>query len=207
MSGRSTGSPILSRTRALSGKKTVDVSPETEKAWVKVCVDGAAGTLFARTDSWINGTNIPGKPRAAMFYMGGMANYMKELGQMRQIRIRGNWNRRLTEIARLSGTLWRATSASTDGGSLTMRALRGGFGKIRRRTGLPGAARGSGYRRSDGCLRSEDATRPSTVYGAPPRSLQVCSCSRRSAVETVCSTSRSSSRPRARTRKRTTSCA
>ena len=38
--------------------------------------------LFARTDSWINGTNIPGKPRAAMFYMGGMASYMKELGQM-----------------------------------------------------------------------------------------------------------------------------
>jgi cyclohexanone monooxygenase len=72
---------LVAHARA-SGQKTVEVSPKTEKAWVKVCVDGAAGTLFARTDSWINGTNIPGKPRAAMFYMGGMANYMKELGQI-----------------------------------------------------------------------------------------------------------------------------
>ena len=92
---------LVAHARA-SGKKTVDVSPETEKAWVKVCVDGAAGTLFARTDSWINGTNIPGKPRAAMFYMGGMAELHERAGPDGQIRIRGNWNRFLTEIARLT---------------------------------------------------------------------------------------------------------
>jgi cyclohexanone monooxygenase len=72
---------LIAHARA-AGKKTVDVSPETEKAWVKMCVDGVAGTLFARTDSWINGANIPGKPRAAMFYMSGMANYTKALGQI-----------------------------------------------------------------------------------------------------------------------------
>jgi cyclohexanone monooxygenase len=72
---------LVAHARA-TGQKTVEVSHETEKAWVKVCADGAAATLFARTDSWINGTNIPGKPRAAMFYMGGMANYTKELGQI-----------------------------------------------------------------------------------------------------------------------------
>jgi hypothetical protein len=39
----------------------VDVDIATEKARVKVCVDGAEATLFARTDSWINGTSIPGQ--------------------------------------------------------------------------------------------------------------------------------------------------
>jgi cyclohexanone monooxygenase len=72
---------LIAHARA-TGQKTVEVDSATEKAWVKVCVEGAEGTLFARTDSWINGTNIPGKPRASMFYMGGMSNYMKEMGQI-----------------------------------------------------------------------------------------------------------------------------
>ena len=67
-----------------SGRKTVDVDASTEKAWVQTCREGAQQTLFAQTDSWINGTNIPGKPKASMFYMGGMANYMKELGHIAQ---------------------------------------------------------------------------------------------------------------------------
>ncbi len=45
--------------------------------------DGLAGTLFQVTDSWINGANIPGKPRTSMWYMGGMANYMVELNKIR----------------------------------------------------------------------------------------------------------------------------
>ena len=72
---------LVAHARA-TGQKMVDVDTATEKAWVKVCVDGAEATLFARTDSWINGTNIPGKPRASMFYMGGMSNYMKEMGRI-----------------------------------------------------------------------------------------------------------------------------
>ncbi len=46
---------------------------------MQTCRDGMAQTLFPEVDSWINGANVPGKPRAAMFYMGGMAAYMKEL--------------------------------------------------------------------------------------------------------------------------------
>jgi cyclohexanone monooxygenase len=72
---------LIAHARA-TGQKVVDVNTATEKAWVKVCVDGAEATLFARTDSWINGTNIPGKPKASMFYMGGMSNYMKEMGRI-----------------------------------------------------------------------------------------------------------------------------
>jgi cation diffusion facilitator CzcD-associated flavoprotein CzcO len=72
---------LITHARAV-GQKSVEVDPAVEQAWVKTCVAGAEATLFAQTDSWINGTNIPGKPRASMFYMGGMANYMKEMGQI-----------------------------------------------------------------------------------------------------------------------------
>ena len=72
---------LISHAREI-GQKSVEVDASAEKAWVRTCVEGAAGTLFAVTDSWINGTNIPGKPRASMFYMGGMANYMREMGQI-----------------------------------------------------------------------------------------------------------------------------
>jgi len=41
-----------------------------------------AQTLFPEVDSWINGANVPGKPRASMFYMGGMAAYMSALEEI-----------------------------------------------------------------------------------------------------------------------------
>jgi len=61
----------------------VDTEPSAVESWVKICQDGLAGTLFQVTDSWINGANIPGKPRTSMWYMGGMANYMVELNKIR----------------------------------------------------------------------------------------------------------------------------
>lgn len=60
----------------------VDTATESEDAWVDLCQEQMAGTLFEVTDSWINGTNIPGKPRASMFYMAGMANYMQEMADI-----------------------------------------------------------------------------------------------------------------------------
>ncbi len=57
----------------------VDTDEAAERAWVEKCQEQMAGTLFAVTDSWINGTNVPGKPRSSMFYMGGMAGYMEEM--------------------------------------------------------------------------------------------------------------------------------
>jgi cyclohexanone monooxygenase len=62
----------------------VDTSSEAENAWVDTCQDQMAGTLFEVTDSWINGTNIPGKPRASMFYMAGMSGYMQEMNAIRE---------------------------------------------------------------------------------------------------------------------------
>ena len=64
------------------GRKTIEIDAAAEEAWVEMCAAGDAMTLFPETPSWINGTNVPGKPKASMFYMGGMANYMKEMGRL-----------------------------------------------------------------------------------------------------------------------------
>jgi cation diffusion facilitator CzcD-associated flavoprotein CzcO len=67
----------------------VDTEFHAQENWVKVCQEGLAGTLFQVTDSWINGANIPGKPRTSMWYMGGMSNYMTEMNRIRDENYRG----------------------------------------------------------------------------------------------------------------------
>ncbi len=67
----------------------VDTEQSAEDAWVATCQEQMAGTLFAVTDSWINGSNIPGKPRASMAYMGGMAGYMAEMNAIAEAGYRG----------------------------------------------------------------------------------------------------------------------
>jgi cation diffusion facilitator CzcD-associated flavoprotein CzcO len=59
--------------------KSIEVTIETEDRWMATCDELAAGTLFPETDSWINGANIPGKPKACMVFMGGMGAYTEEL--------------------------------------------------------------------------------------------------------------------------------
>ncbi len=43
---------------------------------MELCDSGAAMTLFPKVNSWINGSNVPGKPVTNYFFMGGMAAYM-----------------------------------------------------------------------------------------------------------------------------------
>ncbi len=61
------------------GLQTFEVERAVEDRWIKDCNDIADTTLFPRVDSWINGANIVGKPRATMFYMAGMASYADHL--------------------------------------------------------------------------------------------------------------------------------
>lgn len=75
--------------QAEKGNGLIQTSKEAQEEWVGVCQEGMAGTLFQVTDSWINGSNIPGKPRTSMWYMGGMAGYMNELNQIRDDGYRG----------------------------------------------------------------------------------------------------------------------
>ena len=57
-----------------NGLKSIEAEKEAEKEWCKLCFEIADQTLFPQCDSWINGGNIPGKPKVTMWYMGGMAN-------------------------------------------------------------------------------------------------------------------------------------
>ncbi len=75
--------------KAEQGHGVIETSQQAQKSWVRVCQEGMAGTLFEVTDSWINGANIPGKPRTSMWYMGGMAGYMKEMNEIREDDYRG----------------------------------------------------------------------------------------------------------------------
>lgn len=76
------------------GYQSIEIAGEVEDAWVHECNEQANATLFPQVDSWINGANIPGKPKASMFFMGGMAAYaerMREiaLGSYREFKLGG----------------------------------------------------------------------------------------------------------------------
>jgi cyclohexanone monooxygenase len=65
-----------------TGAQTAEVTAAAEQRWMDTCDELAAYTLFPETDSWINGANIPGKPKAVMVYMGGMGLYCDELARV-----------------------------------------------------------------------------------------------------------------------------
>lgn len=75
--------------QAEQGSGLIETSQEAQENWVGICQEGMAGTLFQVTDSWINGANIPGKPRTSMWYMGGMGNYMQEMNAIKSDNYRG----------------------------------------------------------------------------------------------------------------------
>ncbi len=61
------------------GLGSMEPTAEAEGAWVAECDEIANTTLFSIVDSWINGSNIPGKPVTNMFYMAGMGAYMDRM--------------------------------------------------------------------------------------------------------------------------------
>lgn len=74
---------------AEKGDRRIETELQAQEDWVKICQEGMAGTLFEVTDSWINGANVPGKPRTSMWYMGGMKEYMKEMNARKDDDYRG----------------------------------------------------------------------------------------------------------------------
>ncbi len=60
------------------GLARIEADREAEAKWVAHVNDVASATLFAAVDSWYTGSNIPGKPRVFMPYIGGMANYRRK---------------------------------------------------------------------------------------------------------------------------------
>jgi hypothetical protein len=76
-------------TRALvdqrnEGKTIIEPSAEGEEKWVKHHDDTANATLVTKTDSWYMGSNVPGKPRRLLSYVGGVGTYRQKCEEERE---------------------------------------------------------------------------------------------------------------------------
>jgi len=58
-----------------NGKKVIEASKKVEDDWVRHHDEVAAETLVVKTDSWYMGSNVEGKPRRLLSYIGGVGNY------------------------------------------------------------------------------------------------------------------------------------
>ncbi|MGA8057207.1 MAG: NAD(P)/FAD-dependent oxidoreductase [Candidatus Binataceae bacterium] len=73
-------SDLISRAQRTGA--AVEPTEEAESYWTATCKQIADATLFAKTESWIFGANIPGKPHTVLFYMGGLAPYRQMLADV-----------------------------------------------------------------------------------------------------------------------------
>ena len=58
-----------------NGKNVIEPSKEFEDGWVKHCNEVVEPTLFSRSNSWYMGSNVEGKPRGLLAYLGGVGTY------------------------------------------------------------------------------------------------------------------------------------
>jgi cyclohexanone monooxygenase len=68
--------------RAQRTGAVVEATEEAESYWTATCKQIADTTLFSKTESWIFGANIPGKPHTVLFYLGGLAPYRQMLADV-----------------------------------------------------------------------------------------------------------------------------
>lgn len=68
-----------SRNGNVSPGPVIEATSEAEAGWTDECDKLSAGSLFRKTDSWIFGSNVPGKKHAVMFYFAGLSAYRKVL--------------------------------------------------------------------------------------------------------------------------------
>ena len=61
-----------------NGKSTIEPTQEGEDAWVDHHEEVAGATLVANTTSWYLGSNVPGKPRRVLSYIGGVGTYRQK---------------------------------------------------------------------------------------------------------------------------------
>ncbi|WP_448646561.1 flavin-containing monooxygenase [Pseudomonas mohnii] len=67
---------------ARHGKQVVEASKEFEDEWVQHHDETAAKTLVVKTDSWYMGSNVDGKPRRLVSYIGGVGNYHRRCDEI-----------------------------------------------------------------------------------------------------------------------------
>jgi cyclohexanone monooxygenase len=61
------------------GRSRIEATQAAEDEWVEHTAEVANSTLYPLANSWYMGSNIPGKPRVFMPYVGGVASYTEKL--------------------------------------------------------------------------------------------------------------------------------
>jgi cyclohexanone monooxygenase/acetone monooxygenase len=69
------------RTLRGQGKSVIEPTREGEDAWVTHHDETANATLVTKTNSWYLGSNVPGKPRRLLSYIGGVGTYRQKCEQ------------------------------------------------------------------------------------------------------------------------------
>jgi cation diffusion facilitator CzcD-associated flavoprotein CzcO len=59
------------------GYERVEADVQAQDAWVEHAAEVAKVSIFSKANSWYVGANIPGKPRVALPYTGGMVAYRR----------------------------------------------------------------------------------------------------------------------------------
>jgi cyclohexanone monooxygenase len=54
---------------------TIEPTPEAQQTWVEHVAEVGAATLYPLANSWYLGSNVPGKPRVFLPYIGGVGAY------------------------------------------------------------------------------------------------------------------------------------
>ncbi len=62
--------------------RRIEATEEAEHAWVLHNNEVANSTLYVMANSWYMGSNIPGKPRVFMPYVGGVTSYVKKCDEV-----------------------------------------------------------------------------------------------------------------------------
>lgn len=65
-----------------NGKKVIEATKELEDSWVQHHDEVASKTLVVKTDSWYMGSNVDGKPRRLISYIGGVGDYHEKCDQL-----------------------------------------------------------------------------------------------------------------------------
>jgi cyclohexanone monooxygenase len=82
-----------------NGLASIEATKEAEDFWVDHNTEVGNGTLYPLANSWYMGSNVPGKPRVLMPYIGGVGVYRQECDEIVADNYRGFATREAREPA------------------------------------------------------------------------------------------------------------
>jgi cation diffusion facilitator CzcD-associated flavoprotein CzcO len=65
-----------------NGIKAIEPTEDAEDAWTEDTQAKIAGTIFEQADSWQFGSNVPGKPRRFLLWLGGLTEFRERCSEV-----------------------------------------------------------------------------------------------------------------------------